>query len=88
MKRSSWKGPFLDLKLFNQLKTSNFIQTSSRASVVLPCMLNKKISLHNGKRFIVLKITEEMLGFKLGAFVNTRLRHIYKKGKLKNSKRK
>lgn len=88
MKRSSWKGPYLDLGLFDKLKSSSFIQTSSRASTILPCMLGKSIHVYNGKKFILIRITEEMLGFKLGTFVATRLRHVYKKNKLKNLKKK
>ena len=42
-------------------------------------MIGKTIQLHNGKFFINIKITEDMIGHKLGEFVPTRLRHIYKK---------
>lgn len=87
MNRSVWKGPFLDLNLFEQLKSSKFSKTMSRSSTVLPFMLGKTVSVYNGKKYIALKITEEMLGFKLGSFVLTRLRHVYKKNKTKNRKK-
>lgn len=88
MKRSVWKGPYLDLALFYALKSSKFLKTTSRSSTVLPCMLGKTISIHNGKKYIALKITNDMIGFKLGSFVSTRLRHVYKKKGLKVQKNK
>lgn len=82
--RSSWKGPFIsydflteDLKKSNQ---KNF-KTTSRSSVVLPFLLNKTVSIHNGKFLIPIFITEDMIGHKLGEFVLTRLRHVYIKKK-------
>ena len=87
MKRSVWKGPFLDLNLFQKLKKLKTIKTMSRASTILPFMLGKSVAVYNGKKYISIKITEEMLGFKLGSFVMTRLRHVYKKNKTKNRKK-
>jgi small subunit ribosomal protein S19 len=87
MKRSVWKGPFLDLALFKQVKNSKFVRTRSRASTILPFMLGKTIGVYNGKKYISVKITEEMLGFKLGEFIMTRLRHVYKKNKTKGKKK-
>jgi len=49
-------------------------------------MLGKTIGIYNGKKYISIRITEDMLGFKLGSFVMTRLRHIYKKFNKKNKK--
>lgn len=78
-KRSSWKGPFVDVSLL--LDKRDVINTFSRNSVILPSFVNKIIRVHNGKSFVSLKIVEDMIGFKLGEFVSTRVRHIYKKKK-------
>ena len=79
--RSSWKGPFITNDLFQEIQKSvkNYLKTTSRASVVLPCLIGKTIHVYNGKFFIPTFITEDMVGHKLGEFVPTRLRHVYKK---------
>jgi len=83
-KRSLWKGPFIcnniifDLKNNNSLNT---VKTTSRSTTVLPFLIGKTVKLHNGKFYISIKVTEEMIGHKLGEFVPTRLRHVYKKKK-------
>lgn len=84
-KRSLWKGPFISEKLFNDLYFSKNkkIKTTSRNSLILPFLIGQTIQVHNGKFFIPVTIREEMVGHKLGEFVNTRLRHIYKKKKKK-----
>jgi len=80
-KRSIWKGPFITNDFFQEVRKSskNYIKTTSRASVVLPCLIGKTIHIHNGKLFIPIFITEDMIGHKIGEFVATRLRHVYKK---------
>lgn len=83
LKRSSWKGPFVDDVFFNEIrsnKNKNF-KTTSRDSVILPFLIGKTAQIHNGKFFIPVFIREEMIGHRLGEFVPTRLRHIYKKKK-------
>jgi len=81
--RSLWKGPFITNKFFDEIKKSskNFLKTTSRASVILPCLIGKTVHVHNGKFYIPIFISEDMVGHKLGEFVLTRLRHIYKKKK-------
>ena len=83
--RSSWKGPFISYDFltedFKKLNQKNF-KTTSRSSVVLPFLLNKTVSIHNGKFLIPVFITEDMVGHKLGEFVLTRLRHVYIKKKM------
>ena len=51
MKRSVWKGPFLDLNLFQKLKKLKTIKTMSRASTILPFMLGKSVAVYNGKKY-------------------------------------
>lgn len=90
MRRSNWKGPFIDYFLFSTLQKpgNTMIKTMSRASMILPCMLGKIFFVYNGKKFIQVRITENMLGYRLGNFVVTRLRHVYKrKFKIKSRKK-
>jgi len=81
MARSLWKGPF------SENSTQNY-KIWSRRSVILPFFLGKKVMIHNGKTFITLKITDEMIGHKLGEFASTRKKAFHKKKQLKTSKRK
>lgn len=78
MSRSIKKGPFVDESLkkkINKMQLSGSkkpIKTWSRRSVVLPDFVGLTISVHNGKTFIPLFITENMVGHKLGEFAPTR----------------
>jgi|TARA_B100000941_G_scaffold271317_1_gene229944 small subunit ribosomal protein S19 len=83
-KRSLWKGPFICNNIISDLKNNNSlntVKTTSRSTTVLPFLIGKTVKLHNGKFYISIKVTEEMIGHKLGEFVPTRLRHVYKKKK-------
>jgi small subunit ribosomal protein S19 len=83
--RSTWKGPFIREDFFQEIFSSdkNTLKTTSRNSSILPCLIGKVLHIHNGKFFIPITVTDDMLGHKLGAFVPTRLRHVYK-NKIKN----
>lgn len=85
-KHTLWKGPFVDYTLFHDVRLSNnfSIKTTSRNSVILPFLIGKTINVYNGKFFLPLLINEDMLGHKLGEFIPTRLRHVYKKKIKKN----
>ena len=78
MARSVWKGPFVDghliKKVQNQLKESNNkpIKTWSRRSTILPQFVGMTFNVYNGKKFIPVLITEEMVGQKLGEYATTR----------------
>jgi len=79
MGRSLKKGPFIDEKLLrrvNELSTQRgkrqVIKTWSRRSVITPEMVGLTIAVYNGKRFIPVFITENMVGHKLGEFSPTR----------------
>lgn len=78
MARSLKKGPFLDehlMKKVQQLhetKTKKVIKTWSRRSTIVPEMVGYTIAVHNGKKFIPVFITENMVGHKLGEFSPTR----------------
>ncbi len=73
MTRSLWKGPFSEIKIKNTI-----IKVWSRRSVILPYYLNKNFLIYNGKTFIPLTISEEMIGHKFGEFATTRRKPIHK----------
>ena len=82
MTRSVWKGPFVDAGVFfHSFQTVPRIW--SRRSVILPQFIDEKVFIHNGKTFISLVITEEMVGHKFGEFAMTRKRAAHKKSKEK-----
>ena len=78
MSRSVWKGPFVDpslIKKVEKLKDQTNkppIKTWSRKSTIIPEFVGFSFLIHNGKKFIPIKISEEMVGHKLGEFSPTR----------------
>jgi len=81
MSRSVWKGPFVDpslLKKVEKLKSQTRpmpIKTWSRRSTIIPEFVGISFLIYNGKKFIPIKISEEMVGHKLGEFSPTRQFH-------------
>ena len=81
MSRSVWKGPFVDpslLKKVEKLKDQSNrqpIKTWSRKSTIIPEFVGYSFLIYNGKKFIPIKISEEMVGHKLGEFSPTRQFH-------------
>ncbi|MGX7590204.1 30S ribosomal protein S19 [Candidatus Karelsulcia muelleri] len=78
MPRSLKKGPFINYKLIkkivinNRLKTNKIIKTWSRASTITPEFIGNSMAVHNGKKFLTIYISENMVGHKLGEFSPTR----------------
>ncbi len=78
MPRSVRKGPYVFHKLLTKVEKSKesrkktVIKTWSRASMVIPDMVGETIAVHNGKTFVPVFITENMVGHKLGEFAPTR----------------
>lgn len=78
MPRSLKKGPFVDVSLMKKVETAQanndrrVIKTWSRRSMVLPEMVGLTFAVHNGKKFIPVFVTENMVGHKLGEFSLTR----------------
>ena len=78
MSRSVWKGPFVDPSLIKKVekqKTGGIsapIKTWSRKSTIIPEFIGISFLIHNGRKFIPIKISEEMVGHKLGEFSPTR----------------
>ena len=78
MSRSVWKGPFVDVHLKKKVDDMNkagdrkVIKTWSRRSTIIPDMVGHTMMVHNGKKFIPVYVTENMVGHKLGEFALTR----------------
>ena len=81
MVRSIWKGPFVDGHLLKKAKASSesnrnaVIKTWSRRSTILPEFVGLSFTVHNGKRFIPVNVSEDMVGHKFGEFSPTRTFH-------------
>src|SRR5271168_5429990 len=79
MARSTKKGPFIDSHLqakvdgMNARNEKKVVRTWSRRSTVIPEMVGHTLAVHNGKKFIPVYITENMVGHKLGEFSPTRI---------------
>src|SRR6059036_1725855 len=79
MGRSLKKGPFIDTHLLEKVEVMNrgadkkVIKTWSRRSTIVPEMVGHTLAVHNGKKFIPVYITENMVGHRLGEFSPTRL---------------
>ena len=97
MPRSVKKGPFVDESLLlkvekvKQENSHQVIKTWSRRSTILPNFIGLTFAVHNGKKFIPVFITEDMVGHKLGEFSPTRLFYSHaggdKKSRLKGKKK-
>jgi small subunit ribosomal protein S19 len=78
MARSTKKGPFIDTHVMSRIEDMNkrnekkVLRTWSRRSTVHPDMVGHTIAVHNGKKFIPVYISENMVGHKLGEFSPTR----------------
>lgn len=78
MSRSLKKGPYVDAKLLkvieemNASKKKRVVKAWSRASTIVPEMVGHTLAIHNGKKFIPIFITENMVGHRLGEFAPTR----------------
>lgn len=78
MARSVWKGPFVERSLLKKVDTARqsgrkeVIRTWSRRSTILPQFVGMTFGVHNGKKFIPVLVTDNMIGHKLGEFAPTR----------------
>ena len=78
MSRSLKKGPFVDTHLLEKVEAMNranekkVVKTWSRRSTVVPEMVGHTLAVHNGKKFVPVYVTENMVGHKLGEFSPTR----------------
>ena len=78
MSRSVWKGPFVEPSLLKKIEKQKKdtsrkpIKTWSRKSTIIPDFVGSSFMIHNGKKFITITISEDMVGHKLGEFSPTR----------------
>ena len=78
MSRSTKKGPFIDEKLFKKItkmsqgSDKKVIKTWARRSVITPEFVGHTLAVHNGRKFIPVYVTEQMVGHKVGEFSPTR----------------
>ena len=96
MPRSLKKGPFIDEHLFakvqqaNETQSRKIIKTWSRRSTILPEFVGLTFAVHNGRKFLPVFVSEDMVGHKLGEFAPTRTFYSHagdKKSKLKGKKK-
>ncbi len=77
MARSLKKGPFVDHHLIKKVETAGNnkkpIKTWSRRSMITPDFVGHNFAVHNGKTFVPVYVTENMVGHKLGEFAPTRI---------------
>ena len=79
MSRSVWKGPFVDPSLLKKVEKQKSqsksmpIKTWARRCTIIPEFVGVSFLIYNGKKFIPIKISEEMVGHKLGEFSPTRI---------------
>jgi small subunit ribosomal protein S19 len=94
MARSVKKGPFVDehlrrkVEAMNSAKERKVLKTWSRRSTITPEMVGHTIAVHNGRKFIPVFITENMVGHKLGEFAPTRTFYVHsgdRKGEAKET---
>lgn len=78
MARSVWKGPFVELSLLKKAEDAQDsggkkpIKTWSRRSTILPQFVGLTFNVYNGRKFVPVLVSEEMVGMKLGEFAPTR----------------
>ena len=78
MSRSTKKGPYIDAKLhkkvmkMNETTDKKVIKTWARASTITPDFVGHTLAVHNGRKFIPVYVTEQMVGHKVGEFSPTR----------------
>ena len=81
MARSVWKGPFVDgyllkkAEIVRESRRNDVIRTWSRRSTILPQFVGLTFGVHNGRKFVPVLVTENMVGHKLGEFAPTRTYH-------------
>lgn len=80
MSRAKWKSPYIKKHLLKTVSKNKInIYTTSRSSTIVPNFIGATFYIHNGKNFLKVKITENMIGKKLGEFSPTRKKFSFKK---------
>ncbi|GAA5858665.1 hypothetical protein JCM8547_001412 [Rhodosporidiobolus lusitaniae] len=83
LSRSAWKGPFFTAfpGIAEALKSNTPIRTSARSCTILPNFIGMRFLVHNGKQYVPVAVTPEMVGHKLGEFAPSRQPYRGKAGK-------
>lgn len=87
MPRSLKKGPYVDPKIYKKIeaaqesRSNKVVKTWSRRSTIIPEMVGLTLAVHNGKKFVPVFVTENMVGHKLGEFSPTRIFYGHAGGK-------
>ncbi|CAB4255425.1 similar to Saccharomyces cerevisiae YNR037C RSM19 Mitochondrial ribosomal protein of the small subunit, has similarity to E. coli S19 ribosomal protein [Maudiozyma barnettii] len=78
--RSAWKGPnIVPLPIREAMSKGTPIRTNARSATILPQFVGLKFQIHNGKEYVPLEVSEDMVGRKLGEFAPTRKRLTFTK---------
>ena len=86
MGRSKKKGPYVDLKVLAKVMkqketgSKDAVKTWARSCMIIPEFVGHNFSIHDGRKFVSLFVTEGMVGHKLGEFAHTRNYHGHSKG--------
>lgn len=89
MSRSSWKPVYISKELANMISNDDDeIKLFHKNSILIPSHVNRIFYVYNGMKFVKINVKKEMLGHKIGEFVPTRKRHIFKGKKDKNQNKK
>ena len=89
MSRSKWKSPYIkkeNLVFSSKLKKNYQKALISRNSEILPKFIEKTFEVYNGKKYIEILVTEEMIGHRFGEFCSTKKQFSFKKKNKKNKK--
>ncbi len=91
MARSLYKGPYYERSLLSHVQMSQkkkkVLRIWSRSSVILPEFLGRRFEIYNGKHFVLLTVTEDMIGYKFGEFALTRKVLVHKTKKISKIKK-
>jgi len=93
MARSTKKGPFVDshltvkIEVLNQANDKKVVKTWSRRSTIFPEFVGHTIAVHNGKKFVPVYVTENMVGHKLGEFAPTHVQGPHRRQREGGSRR-
>ena len=88
MSRSKWKTPVLNFNTVNLKKKIIKNDLINRSSKIVPNFLGNTFKIHNGKSFVELIVSKNMIGHKFGEFVFTRTKYIFKNKKNKKKSKK
>ena len=87
MGRSKWKGFFIEKINQKDIKKEN-LEIINKNENIVQKIINHDFKIHTGQKFVKISITKEMLGHKVGEFVITRAKYLFKQKKIKQTNKK